>query len=151
MQARATLFSFSHFVAHLLSKVTTLHGCELLRTVAARLSAMLKVAAGGRNCLTRSNVSRALSQNCRVANTTFASESDSQCRTQRAALLDPVLPFHSLYLRHSTLTQLHFAKAHRRSDCSPVDQNILETFLALVAVHRPSQTPSYTVNVAGCC
>ena len=46
MQARATSFSFSHIIAQFLSKAVVLHGCEVLRTMVARLRAMLKVAAG---------------------------------------------------------------------------------------------------------
>ena len=141
MQARATLFFFSHFVAHLLSKVAARHGCEVLRTMVAWVSAVLKVAVGGsehtRNCFTRPIVSRELSQNCKVANVTFCvrivSTSVAQ-ENQRAPLL-LVLPFHSSHLRHSTPMQLHSAKAHRRSDCLPGAQNILKMFVAFVAVH----------------
>ena len=53
MQARAPLFSLSHIIVHLWSKVVTPHGCEVLRTSTARLSAMLMVAAGAKVVLSR--------------------------------------------------------------------------------------------------
>ena len=101
MQARATLFSFSHFVAHFLSKVATpvqtvaaqvaAAGVSIHATVLpVRLSLMSSLTTAGRQC-----------HLCvRIVNPSIALENQ-----------------------------------HRKSDCSPVVQNNLETFLAFVAVH----------------
>ena len=141
MQARATLFSFSHFVAQFLSKAVVLQCCEVLRTMVAQLRATLKVAAGGVSI-------HAIVFSARMSLVNCLKTAGLLClpcvRSLRPSIAQGILqvpplclglPFHNLRLRRSTPTRQHPAKARGRHNCSPVDQNILESLHALVAVH----------------
>ena len=125
-QARATLFSFSRFIAQFLSKVVILHGCEALRTVVARLRAMLKVAAGRVshaivfsawmplvNCLKTAGL---LMSSLRLKCASSITQGIQQVRPLNSGLL-----FHNIQLRRRTATRPHLAKARGRHNCSPVD------------------------------
>ena len=94
------------------------HGCEALRTTTERNAGSCSWRREHtRICLTRSNVSREMSPECRV----------------------PVSHRKTTKLHRSTFPQLTSATQHpdATAPCqgSRVDQNILETSLAFVAVH----------------
>ena len=56
---------------------------------------------------------------------------------QRVPLRAPILLFHSSHQRKSNPMPPPSAMIHGKSNCSPVDRNILEMFLAVITVRSP--------------